>query len=103
MTRIGMGTPRSHNRIQPTLPACFFKRVATMKSPLVSRLLREDQSNRCAHTAGVADYGRALFFCERGTRNDLDHCGAAAGARRTTVKNSVVRPASNTHANNAIE
>ena len=33
MMRMGMGTPSNHNRIQPTFPACSFKRAVTMKSP----------------------------------------------------------------------
>jgi hypothetical protein len=36
MMRIGIGTPSSHNKIQPTFPACSFKRAATMKSPVKS-------------------------------------------------------------------
>lgn len=99
--RIGIGTPNSQRRIQPTFPACCFKRVATMKSPPKHVFRSGIKAIGVPMRQVVAATGNYLFFSEMGTGWRLGHC--VARAPRVTPAYSATSPAKRTHAESAIE
>ena len=80
MMRIGMGTPSSHKKIQPTFPACSLKRAATMTPP---------PSNLSGHKATAVPRRHAATS----TRKDYFCRGMGTAERLVRLRAPVRMPA----------